>query len=593
MPNRALFRSAALASLLTLAACRDQGPGVPPVGQRQAAALEALGNDQEAEVGEVLSILVRVADRSGRPVAGVTVRFTSHAGPGTGFQAVDAPGAVESQLDVVSGASGVAAARWAVGTRSGAIEGVAAVVGGAAGLMTELRAVALPGPPASLDAVSPLTQPIDPGPIHRETVVVTASDRYGNGVPHVTIRWTPGVAGAVTFPTSFTDSLGRAETTWTIAPVTGALEGPYSIGASVGGRAAPALRQVFTRTAGSAPFQAVAVSIGFASTCAATGYGATFCWGPRGARADSPWPAPGRVPGGQRTDAPVTPLEASPGFKEVAAGFEHACGLTSAGAVLCWGDDASGQVTGAPTGWVSVPTLVPLPEAATALTAGSNHTCALGRSARAWCWGSNASGELGDTAAVGLTSTPRLVGGGLSFAELAAGAYRTCGRTAAGDVMCWGSNEYGANFPDATLGGPALRHVPGSYARVATSWAATCGLTTSGSVWCWGGGLLERTQVEVPPLRSLYGGPLSDRLCGITEGGTTYCWSLCANEVRATGCGQLVLDVVALPGPAFRMVTVGFGEGCGLAYDDSLYCWSEFVPGRENIPMPVPRPGRP
>lgn len=77
--------------------------------------------------------------------------------------------------------------------------------------------------------------------------------------------------------------------------------------------------------------------------------------------------------------------------------------------------------------------------------AGYEHTCAVTTEFRAWCWGSNAVGQLGAGRAPGTNSTrPVAVAGGLFFAQLSAGASHGCAKTGAGAGYCWGDNSHAA-----------------------------------------------------------------------------------------------------------------------------------------------------
>ena len=87
-------------------------------------------------------------------------------------------------------------------------------------------------------------------------------------------------------------------------------------------------------------------------------------------------------------------------------GDKHSCGLTSDGAVYCWGEFDRGQLGRSVTDPVSDPPTgvgeVGLPEPVVGnlgfatLAAGEQHTCGVSRTGDTYCWGANGSGQLGD-----------------------------------------------------------------------------------------------------------------------------------------------------------------------------------------------------
>jgi alpha-tubulin suppressor-like RCC1 family protein len=82
----------------------------------------------------------------------------------------------------------------------------------------------------------------------------------------------------------------------------------------------------------------------------------------------------------------------------LAGGLYHSLAVDSAGRVLSWGEDGSGQLGSGRTTFVSTPTLIKDMPAGTvlALAAGVFHSLALMDDGRVLAWGNNAEGVLGD-----------------------------------------------------------------------------------------------------------------------------------------------------------------------------------------------------
>ena len=239
---------------------------------------------------------------------------------------------------------------------------------------------------------------------------------------------------------------------------------------------------------------AVSTTLKFASidagpyhTCALASDGAAYCWGTnqRGHLGDG------------TTESRTTPTRVTGSliFKSITAGgfrFGHTCALTTSGDAFCWGDNEYGQLGRGDASVTAQPTptaVIGSVKFASLVLSLGNHTCGLTTAGAAYCWGDNAWGALG-VSSVTDTRAPAPVIGGHAFVHLAAGGFsgHTCGRTAVGTTLCWGDNEVG-QIGDGTT---SLRFEPTTviggltFSSIDAGFRHTCGRTTGGIVYCWG-----------------------------------------------------------------------------------------------------------
>lgn len=190
------------------------------------------------------------------------------------------------------------------------------------------------------------------------------------------------------------------------------------------------------------PAGIAALDGGHGNSCAVTSEGEVWCWGKAAPLGESC-----AEPACATADAGANPAQITgfSGAVAVSAGPNHACAVTGAGEVWCWGDNTWGQLGDGGTTDSSAPVKADASASFEAVAVGVGHTCARTSSA-VWCWGDNTWGQLGSgpiEAVGGQQSTPAQVAGIGSPEGLVSGRYHSCALDASSRVWCWGDNGRG------------------------------------------------------------------------------------------------------------------------------------------------------
>ena len=310
-------------------------------------------------------------------------------------------------------------------------------------------------------------------------------------------------------------------------------------------------------------------------------------------------------------------------FRQVVAGDAHSCGLTTAGAAYCWGDNSSGQLgidpeaagTACTGGWCGRPVPVAGRQAFRQLSARDGHTCGVTTNDRLYCWGDNRFGMLGDGTTTG-RRRPTRIAPELSFRQVSTGNLHTCAVTTGGAAYCWGHNQAGAL--GTGLLGQTITPVRVArnllFGQVSAGYQFTCGVTTDHRPFCWGlnadgqlgigsnGGPEQcftgdgSQACATRPTRVAGGHGMREvttgdgYACGVTTADVALCWGTNADGQLGWGgtdgpelCWEIVpcslRPARVAGGLSFRQISAGNHHTCGVTAEWAAYCWGQDYAG--------------
>lgn len=166
----------------------------------------------------------------------------------------------------------------------------------------------------------------------------------------------------------------------------------------------------------------------------------------------------------------------------IAAGSQHYCAIRRSGDVACWGSLVPGHYDS------KRPDMTPVVMSGfpklRRLALGGWHACGLSTAAEVWCFGANDAGQLGDGSTTDAVK-PRRVPGLSGVQTIAADYTLTCATTKT-STKCWGVSE-----PMSHSDGPRQESQPEAIAdaagmlELAISPRIGCGLKADDSLVCW------------------------------------------------------------------------------------------------------------
>ena len=298
-------------------------------------------------------------------------------------------------------------------------------------------------------------------------------------------------------------------------------------------------------------------------------------------------------------------------FVQVASANSGTCGLTTEGAIYCWGIVGSSPRMDMPTRLGA--------DTFNQLVSGSKHFCAIRSDGRLYCFGDNATGQLG-TGGTRPSPSPAAVLSSATWVRVAAGgadgmpmnSHHTCGIQSDGSLWCWGGDISGEIGDGDPVGGmfdrPQRVGTDSDWVEVAAGLRHTCAIKGTGrTLWCWGAGGSGRLGL---------GADVSDHTAPVQIGTTTGWTSVAGGQYHSCGVrggeglcwgvnprGQLgVVDMSDHPEPAslgmgWSRIWTGWAHSCGVR-DGMLFCWGANTDGSlgvgdtviKTLPTPITLP---
>ncbi|UXR64272.1 hypothetical protein EZJ49_14485 [Bdellovibrio bacteriovorus] len=298
--------------------------------------------------------------------------------------------------------------------------------------------------------------------------------------------------------------------------------------------------------------------------CALTESGSVYCWGynlsgqlgnnatagtPEAARVIVPYQIPVTYPGG------ISGLPT--GIKDITVGFYNSCAVTTAGGVMCWGNNAAGESGHNAGAALSYPQNVTgLATGVENVAIGLSTSCAVRNNTTTktiHCWGLNNSGILANGLPIGPTSysyTPQLIDTitTTKAVQVFVGGEGAC-YIHDGTTKCWGIRTTNAIMPVSSVPAGTPVQTPTAVPELAGASTISfgtfsgCAAMTEGTVKCWGvdnsGFVSSAFQIVTAPTTSYafsYGLATSlslgmapqatDRVhaCAVTSLGDLKCW---------------------------------------------------------------------
>jgi hypothetical protein len=273
--------------------------------------------------------------------------------------------------------------------------------------------------------------------------------------------------------------------------------------------------------------------------------------------------------GGRSTSSAGSSNRAEVSFTAIAHGNGfggHYCAITNTGGAVCWGANDYGQVGDGTHGDRYRPVrVVGLDHGVKQITVSTSHACALTTAGAVKCWGKNLSGQLGNGTTKGSYVPVDVVGLSSGVRQISAGDFHTCALLNSGGVDCWGGNrasEDNVGFRPVPVKGLPAGIVSITAAtfgnNIASGWGngmETCALLKGGAVSCW-----DKTGPPERPFTALASG-----VAAITSTAFVANWCVLTTEGAVNCDGQVISNL--------EHAVKAIDDDCALTDTGGVKCW--------------------
>ncbi len=233
---------------------------------------------------------------------------------------------------------------------------------------------------------------------------------------------------------------------------------------------------------------AVAVTAGTTHSCAVLSDQTVQCWGAN---------SYGQLGNNNSGSNELSPVGVSSifGVTKISAGARHTCAVAAGGIGWCWGYNSSGRLGDGTTTNADEPVAVSGAGSLLTISAGQAHSCAV-RNANGGviCWGNNADGQLGDGTTSNTSATPVDVISLGAAVDVSAAYDFTCAVLPNGSSYCWGQGDLGQLGNNDWANSPTASQVTGSsgYMRIHGLRDHSCVVAGDTLLRCWGSNALGK-----------------------------------------------------------------------------------------------------